>query len=634
MILISGPPVQKEDTDMFSTAKWIWLKEDSGEDSYGEFLAHFDAADGEKVRLYVACDGCYTAYLNGKIAAFSSAADFPAYKLADKIELKGLKGKNELKIVVWHFGVASQTYIADGAKVAFEVKRGGKTLCASGENTVSRPNVNYKNNYKKVITAQLGLSFLYDATVVNGLLYEKSRVLAEQPEAHLRPTAPLRLRGRRKVKIERTENGFLVDMKRETVGFLELSLKSPDKQKILVAYGEHLTDGRVPRFIDKRDFSAEYVAAAGKNEYINTFRRIAGRYLEIFCSPGTELLYAGIRPVDYPVQRIGRKFEDKTMRKIYDVSVYTLRQCMHEHYEDCPWREQALYTMDSRNQMLCGYYAFRGARYQRANLVYISKGLRADGLLSLCFPGGLDYPIPFFSLVYPVQVSEYIAHTGDKAILKEVGGVLERIVAVFDSRVEENGLIANFPAPYWNFYEWSEGSSHSDEIGRTEKDGYVRRYDLILNCMYVHARKIYARLTGGTFDEKPALDAIHKAFFDGETGIYRLSTEGKLFSRLGNAFALLVGLGGAALAEKTAKGGGMTDITLSMLTFLYDALLKSGQEYKTFVTEDIKKRYSAMLKKGATTFWETEKGAEDFGGAGSLCHGWSALPVYYLSVLS
>ena len=26
-------------------------------------------------------------------------------------------------------------------------------------------------------------------------------------------------------------------------------------------------------------------------------------------------------------------------------------------------------------------------------------------------------------------------------------------------------------------------------------------------------------------------------------------------------------------------------------------------------------------------------GAEDFGGAGSLCHGWSALPVYYLSKL-
>lgn len=31
---------------------------------------------------------------------------------------------------------------------------------------------------------------------------------------------------------------------------------------------------------------------------------------------------------------------------------------MHEHYEDYPWREQALYAFDSRNQALYGYYAF------------------------------------------------------------------------------------------------------------------------------------------------------------------------------------------------------------------------------------------------------------------------------------
>ncbi|MFQ7077041.1 MAG: hypothetical protein ACLRSW_03420 [Christensenellaceae bacterium] len=35
-----------------------------------------------------------------------------------------------------------------------------------------------------------------------------------------------------------------------------------------------------------------------------------------------------------------------------------------------------------------------------------------------------------------------------------------------------------------------------------------------------------------------------------------------------------------------------------------------------------------MLKRGATTFWETIKGEADFEGAGSLCHGWSAVPVY------
>lgn len=35
-----------------------------------------------------------------------------------------------------------------------------------------------------------------------------------------------------------------------------------------------------------------------------------------------------------------------------------------------------------------------------------------------------------------------------------------------------------------------------------------------------------------------------------------------------------------------------------------------------------------MLKRGADTFWETDKGADDFSRAGSLCHGWSAVPVY------
>ena len=35
-----------------------------------------------------------------------------------------------------------------------------------------------------------------------------------------------------------------------------------------------------------------------------------------------------------------------------------------------------------------------------------------------------------------------------------------------------------------------------------------------------------------------------------------------------------------------------------------------------------------MLYQGATTFWETEKGGWDFANAGSLCHGWSAIPVY------
>ena len=73
----------------------------------------------------------------------------------------------------------------------------------------------------------------------------------------------------------------------------------------------------------------------------------------------------------------------------------------------------------------------------------------------------------------------------------------------------------------------------------------------------------------------------------------------------------------------------MTDITLSMNTYFYDALLSLGDDYKDYIIGDIEDKYGYMLSCGATTFWETIEGWHAFSGAGSLCHGWSALPIYY-----
>ena len=113
----------------------------------------------------------------------------------------------------------------------------------------------------------------------------------------------------------------------------------------------------------------------------------------------------------------------------------------------------------------------------------------------------------------------------------------------------------------------------------------------------------------------------------------KISVNGTLFGQLGNSLAILAGLGTPELAEKVAAIDGLTPATLSMKPFVYDALLKSGDEYKDYVIDEIKRVYSKMLDYGATSFWETELGWVDFGFAGSLCHGWSASPAYYLSIL-
>ena len=58
-----------------------------------------------------------------------------------------------------------------------------------------------------------------------------------------------------------------------------------------------------------------------------------------------------------------------------------------------------------------------------------------------------------------------------------------------------------------------------------------------------------------------------------------------------------------------------------------------NNNYRDWILQDIRKKYGYMLDQGATTFWETEKGWQDFDNAGSLCHGWSAMPIYYLRKL-
>jgi len=618
---------------MSNNAKWIWASNKERENEYSEFTEKFSVSKNEQIVLNISCDGVYSVYINGELAAFSSCADYPWYKFYDEIEItKYCKKENEVKIVVWHLGIDSQTYINDKAGVIFEIVSGGKTVAYSNKNTLSRTMNEYKNGYDKMITLQLGQSFLYDNTAVKSG-YSESVVIDKTYDLHRRNIKGLKLCDRLPVNIIEKGNSVIIDMGKEVAGFLDIDIKSPENQKLLIAYGEHLDDGNVRRIIGIRDFSVEFVAQKGENKYLNALRRLGGRYLQIYSDYPIKINYIGILPVEYLVTVKEKKFNDELMQRIYDTCVYTLKCCMHEHYEDCPWREQALYTMDSRNQMLCGYYAFKDGNkdYARHNLILISKGLRKDGLLSLCFPTGIDIPIPFFSLVYLIQVYEYIYYTKDESILREVGEVIKTIFKTFTERVEENGLIPSFPYPYWNFYEWAEDSNNEWQITRTKADKEVKSYDLILNCMYVYAAGYYEKLFGERYSVEKTKKAIKATFYNGKC--YRLSNITEKSSQLGNSLAILIGLGNEELAERILNDKEMIAATLSMRAFLYDALLSFGDKHKEYILSDIKERYTKMLDQGATTFWETEKGADDFDGAGSLCHGWSALPIYYFQLL-
>ena len=624
----------------FNLAKWIWLHDENKKDEYGEFFSSF-FANKKPTTCRLSCDGDYALFLNGKFVESNQYGDFEHYKIYDEIDITEYvnDGENQFSILVWHFGEDSQRYINAQAGVIFEIEQDGKVILISDGNILCRQNNAYRNGYGKPITPQLKFSFLYDSRKENCGELVPATVVDKKCIFYKRPTEKLQLLPRKEITVlKNAGNYYLIDLGEETVGLPVLEFTSQTEQKIVVAWGEDLQNGHVRRLIDGRDFSFEYIAKNGENSYTNYMLRLGGRYLELYAEELIELKYLGVLPQFYPVKEKLFNVKNPLDQKIYEVCVRTLKLCMMEHYVDTPWREQCLYAFDSRNQMLCGYYAFENgnAQYARANLLLMSKDRREDGLLAICYPCGADLTIPSFSLYYFMAVREYIEHTGDTSLGEEVYEKLISVSEVFIKNVR-NGLVHTFEgANHWNFYDWSkylEGKLHEYDTAHP---------DLMINCLFILALenlKVIAKKINKPFTYEKILEEVKintkKTFYNAEIGAYALTVGGTDFTVLGNSMAVLSGLADKPieLCEKIVKEE-FSECSLSMKCFKYDALLLTDKEkWQGQVLDEIRKDYKKMIDVGATSVWETIDGASAFGNAGSLCHGWSAIPVYYFKVL-
>ena len=100
--------------------------------------------------------------------------------------------------------------------------------------------------------------------------------------------------------------------------------------------------------------------------WFRTFRYVE---LEIETHPSSplELLQVTFRETHYPLEKTTQitKFPSDEESKLWDISINTLRNCMHETYEDCPFYEQNQFGMDSRLQILFTYQLSNDDRLAR-----------------------------------------------------------------------------------------------------------------------------------------------------------------------------------------------------------------------------------------------------------------------------
>ena len=261
-----------------------------------------------------------------------------------------------------------------------------------------------------------------------------------------------------------------------------------------------------------------------------------------------------------------------------------------------------------------------------------SKDTRNGDLLSICYPAGGTLAIPSFSLYYFISMKEYIDHTGDTTLAKELYEKLISVMEVFVKNAD-GGLAHRFAGDEnWNFYDWSDFSD--GKCGKAEPP----IADCYINLLFVIALDSFEHIcerAGLPFPYVGMADKMRKLinehFYVGD-GRYTVVEGAEQYHNLVNALAILSGAAKGEVAKLSAERiteGKLSDCSLSMKVLEYDALLSVNTEkYSGFILDEIRTNYKKMLDYGSDTVWETIDGESAFYNAGSLCHGWSSIPIY------
>lgn len=668
----------------------IWISHEKKLNQYLCFQSEFNVAKIEKAAFYIAADTKYECYINGVFVGFGQFEDYPEKKVYDEYDITDFlqQGKNLISVLAYSQGEDSFQHLSGLPMVIFAITTKNGCLIASDNHIKCREAKEFISGDFERITPQRSFNFGFDLRFddgwrtqlvsqswANAVICDDSRIsymprpnhklslldvcsgtvltqgqfcitngksVSEQMQyASLAYRDKQAVFGLQTEKLELLSDNvyWISDLGEEMAGYLVLDVEADEGAVLDIACGEHLEDMRVRSYVGGRNFAFRCVCRQGRQKICFYIRRLAGRYLEFFAHSGIRVIHqAGLHEVEYPLEFMSEfHSSDRLFNQIYATSVRTLHLCMHEHYEDCPQREQALYGMDSRNQMLTGYYAFGETVMPRSSLELLAIGQREDGLFEICAPAKYHLTIPSFALAWVIALKEYALFSGDLRFVSAMQKTARNVLNFFVRHMKHDVILREHHPAIWNFYEWTDG------MDNLEDDASIKA-DAPINALFVMALDAYADLCGwiGQKEEQTwaknisdvVRDSFHTTFYNEEKRAYQnYIGDGvkPIFSQLTQSFSLLANCVPEELKKEIRAKSVSSDLvatSLSYLIFQYDALLQEPEVYGEYVLHDIERQWGHMLYHGATSFWETILGEADFDRAGSLCHGWSAVPIY------
>ena len=346
----------------------------------------------------------------------------------------------------------------------------------------------------------------------------------------------------------------------------------------------------------------------------------------------------------YPLMvRTHVETSDPSLKSIWDMSERTLRRCMHETYEDCPFYEQLQYTMDTRSQILYTYAVSADDRLARKAIDDFARAQRSNGLLNCSYPNMNPNVIPGFSIFYILMVYDHMMYFGDKALVRRYMPAVDRILAYFDRHLTPDGLVekvggVNLEARYWSFIDWAVEWNPTTGMPTAGLKGPITMESLLYVYGLQHAACLaeYIGRMDTASEYRERARQVQKAvrrlcrqadglLTDGPCEL--LMEEGEVpvlhSSQQVQVFGVLTGTldpeSGRRNLIRTMEEKGHPQCTVAMSFYLFRALEKTGLYEKTNSLWDA---WRKMVYDGCTTCIESENYAR------SEWHAWGALALY------
>lgn len=442
-----------------------------------------------------------------------------------------------------------------------------------------------------------------------------------------------------------------------TTGFLTLGLGAGKDAVIKILTSESYVyeeEGcRTPRKGDRTDcvngrlkgFTDRYqVGGFGREadpEIYEPFWFRCFRYVQLeIRTAGTplQLLRFDYRETGYPLA-VGTwvQTDDPRMSEIWAISLRSLRRCMHETYEDCPFYEQLQYAMDARTQILYTYSVSADDRMARRTMADFHRSLRGDGLTLCCFPSVNDNVIPGFSLYYIMMIHDHMMYFGDRDLVTGYLPTVEAILGFFHRNIDERGLVGKIGGilhadRFWSFIDWTPQWGQTAGVPAATRQGAITMESLL----YAMTLEMAAELAD--FVGRPEQGRAYRrraqsvkqavnAHCLGENGLYQDGPGVPDYSQHCQVFAVLSGTAAPethrALMTRTLREKALTQCSVAMAFYLFRAVEKAGLYRET---EALWAPWRKMLRNRLTTCEEDQ--VNDC--ARSDCHAWGAVALYEL----